>query len=321
MSGSEFPIIGGNGSAAENNERVGLTGFSTPTPSADIVETTTQTFKNDVIAASQEKPVIVDFWAPWCGPCKQLTPLLEAAVKAAKGKVKLAKMNIDQHPAIAGQLGIQSIPAVIAFKDGQPIDGFMGALPQSEISAFIDRLGGNATAPGVTEALSEADAMRAAGDIARAAELYGAALSADPDNPKAIAGLAQVHITAGNLENARHLINGAPDSAMRDPAIASARAALELAERSADLDDLADLLEAVNSNPADHAARFELALGLSARGKKREAVEELLQILKQDRAWEDGKARTQLLQFFDAWGGKDPATQRGRRQLSALLFS
>ena len=203
-----------------------------------IKDTTTNSFRQDVIAESMQQPVLVDFWAPWCGPCKQLTPVIEKAVKAAGGKVKLVKMNIDEHPQIAGQLGIQSIPAVYAFSGGQPVDGFMGALPESQVKAFIERLVGPVGPGAVEELLAEADGLAEAGDVAGAAELYGAVLSEEPDNVAAIAALSKLHLQLGDLDGARRFLDMAPADKAKDPAIAGARAALELADQASSLGDL-----------------------------------------------------------------------------------
>jgi putative thioredoxin len=291
-------------------------------PPDDLVkDTTTAGFRQDVIAESMQQPVLVDFWAPWCGPCKQLTPVLEKAVKAAAGKVKLVKMNIDEHPQIAGQLGVQSIPAVFAFQRGQPVDGFMGALSESQVKSFIERLVGPVGPGEVDELLADAADRAAAGDAAGAAELYAAVLADEPDNVPAIAGLAKVHVELGDLEGARHFLTMTPKGKENAPEIAGARAAIEIAEQAAAVGDLGALERQVAANPDDLQARFDLALGLNALGKREEAADGLLAIVKRDRTWNEDGARKQLVQFFDAWGPTDPATLGGRRKLSSLLFS
>lgn len=286
-----------------------------------IKDTTTQGFRQDVVAESMNQPVLVDFWAPWCGPCKQLTPVIEKAVKAAGGKVKLVKMNIDEHPAIPGQLGIQSIPAVIAFQRGQPIDGFMGALPESQVKAFIEKLVGP-VGPGATEELIQAaQAAAEAGDAGGASELYANVLAAEPENVAALAGLARLHLDMGDLDGAKGILTGAPEAKANDPALAAVRAAIELAEQAASLGDTAELEARIAANPKDHQARFDLALALNARDRREEAVDHLIAIIKADRGWNDDGARKQLLQFFEAWGPMDEHSIAGRRKLSALLFS
>jgi putative thioredoxin len=291
-------------------------------PAGDLIkDTTTQAFRQDVMAESMKQPVLVDFWAPWCGPCKQLTPVIEKAVKAAGGKVKLVKMNIDEHPQIAGQLGIQSIPAVIAFQRGQPVDGFMGALPESQVKGFIERLVGPVGPSAAEDLLAEADALAAEGDAAGAAELYAAVLSQDPENIAAVAALAKLHVDLGDLEGARRVLAMAPAAKANDPAVAGARAAIELAEQAASLGDLADLQRRVEADPLDHQARFDLAVGLAARGRRQDAVDHLLEIVRRDRTWNEDGARKQLVQFFEAWGPTDEMTVAGRRRLSSLLFA
>ncbi|ESR23912.1 thioredoxin [Lutibaculum baratangense] len=288
-----------------------------------IKDTTTQGFMADVVEASQQVPVLVDFWAPWCGPCKQLTPLLEKVVREAKGKVKLVKMNIDEHPAVAQQMGVQSIPAVFAFVDGRPVDGFMGALPESQLKQFIDRLAGpdgGAEDP-EAQALEMADAALEAGDLQQAAAAYGAVLQANRENLAALGGLAKTLVRAGELDRARQTLDTVPADKQGDAAIASARAELDLAEQAASLGDLSELANRIEANPEDHEARFELALALNAHGDRGDAVNHLIEIVRRDRAWNDDGARKQLLQFFEAWGPKDPATLSGRRKLSSVLFS
>jgi len=282
-----------------------------------VKETTTATFREDVLTDSLRQPVLVDFWAPWCGPCKQLTPVIEKVVKSAGGKVKLVKMNIDEHPQIAGQLGIKSIPAVIAFQRGQPIDGFMGALPESQVKQFVERLIGPLDAG--DEEFAEAEAALKAGDVEAAADIYRALLEEDPAEPRALGGLAQALVALGEMEAARQLLDSAP--AGNHTAISAARAALELAEQASNVGDLAGLEAALAKNHGDHQARFDLAVALNANGRRDEAANRLLEIIKADRNWNDDGARKQLVQFFEAWGPMDPATLAARRKLSTLLFS
>ena len=296
-----------------NGEAAGASGL--------IKDTTTQGFRQDVIAESMQQPVLVDFWAPWCGPCKQLTPVIEKAVKDAKGKVKLVKMNIDEHPQIAGQLGIQSIPAVIAFSQGQPVDGFMGAQPESQVKAFIEKLAGPSGAGEVEELVAAAQEALQAGDAAGASELFAGALQLDPANLGAIAGFAKLHLDTGDIEGAKGILAMAPADKAQEPAIAAIRAAIDLAEQAAALGDTAELEAKVAANPKDHHARFDLALALNARDRRDEAVDHLIAIIKADRGWNEDGARKQLLQFFEAWGPMDEASVAGRRKLSTLLFS
>jgi putative thioredoxin len=286
-----------------------------------IKDTTTQGFLKDVIEESKRQPVLVDFWAPWCGPCKQLTPVLEKAVGAAKGKVKLAKMNIDEHPAIPGQLGIQSIPAVIAFVNGQPADGFMGALPESQVLAFLERLTKDRIGGEAKDLLKAADAALAEGDAAGAAELYAELLAEDNGNIAALAGLTRCYVATGALDRARQTLALVPESKANDAAVVAARAALELAEQAKTLGPLSDLEQKVAANPLDHQARFDLALALNGKSRRLEALDHLIAIVKRDRKWNDDGARKQLVQFFDAWGPTDEATIEGRKRLSSILFS
>jgi putative thioredoxin len=291
------------------------------TDTADLVkDTTTQDFRQDVLMESMKQPVLVDFWAPWCGPCKQLTPVIEKVVKAAKGKVKLVKMNIDEHPQVAGQLGVQSIPAVFAFQKGQPVDGFMGALPESQLKNFIERLIGPMGAD-LGALLDEAKALLEAGDAAGAVELFAGILAEEPDNAEAMGGLIRAQIVGGALAQAEQMLARVPPEQTGHAAIAGARAQLELAKQVAALGDVSALRRSVEANPQDHQARFDLALALNAHGKREEAVEELITIIRKDRSWNEDGARKQLLQFFEAWGGQDDATVTGRRRLSATLFS
>jgi putative thioredoxin len=293
-----------------------------PAAAGDLIkDTTTATFRQDVLTESMRQPVLVDFWAPWCGPCKQLTPVIERVVTAAAGKVKLVKMNIDEHPQIAGQLGIQSIPAVIAFQRGQPVDGFMGALPEAQIKGFIERLVGPVGGGAAEELLKQAAALADEGDVAGAAELYAAVLAQDQENVAAIAALAKLHLDLQDLEGAKRFLAMAPKAKANNPAITAVRAAIDLAEQAASLGDLAELQHRVEADPLDHQARFDLAVGLAGKGRRQDAVDHLLEIVRRDRSWNEDGARKQLVQFFEAWGPKDETTVAGRRRLSSILFA
>jgi putative thioredoxin len=291
------------------------------TADVSVKDTTTQTFVKDVIEESKRQPVLVDFWAPWCGPCKQLGPVLEKAVRAAKGKVKLTKMNIDEHPAIPGQMGIQSIPAVIAFVNGQPADGFMGALPESQVIAFLERLTKDRIGGEAKDLLKAADTALAEGDAAGAAELYGLLLAEEADNVQALAGLVRCYVETGALDQARQTLAMVPEAKASDAAVAAARAALELAEQAKTLGPVTELEQKVAANPLDHQARFDLALALNGKSQRLDALEQLIAIVKRDRKWNDDGARKQLVQFFDAWGPTDEATIEGRKRLSSILFA
>jgi len=287
-----------------------------------VKDTTTQTFMQDVIEESRNQPVLVDFWAPWCGPCKQLGPLIEKVVTEAKGAVKLVKMNIDDHPAVAQQMGVQSIPAVFAFVDGRPVDGFMGALPESQIKEFISRIAGpSAEEQGLEQVLESAQAAFDEGDIAGAAEIYGAVLQEDRENVAAIAGLTRCLVASGELDRATQTLALVPPGKETDPLIAGAKAALELAEQTADLGDIGNLAHALETDPNDHQSRFDLALALNARGDREDAVNHLIEIIRRKRDWNEEAARKQLVQFFDVWGATDPMTIEARRKLSSVLFS
>jgi putative thioredoxin len=297
-------------------------GGTAPAPAADAVfDTTTQTFMKDVIEESRRQPVLVDFWAQWCGPCKQLTPILEKAVRAAKGKVKLAKMDIDKHPEIPGQMGIQSIPAVIAFVNGQPADGFMGALPESQITAFLERLLKDRIGGEEKDLLKAADDALTANDFTTAADLYAQVLAADNANVAALAGLARCYVGTGSIDQAKKTLALVPDAKRRDAAVAAAQAAIDLAEQAKSVGPVSDLEAKVAADPANHQARFDLAVALNAAGKREAAADHLIEIVKRDRKWNDDGARKQLVQFFEAWGPADEATVSGRRRLSSILFS
>ena len=285
-----------------------------------ITNTTTKDFLRDVIEASREVRVLVDFWAPWCGPCRQLTPILEKAVRAAKGAVRLVKLNIDEQPQIPGQMGVQSIPAVFAFQDGRPVDGFMGALPESRVNDFIARLIGDSAGDTAAD-LEAAEAALSAGDVNSAAQLFGEVLQKDRENAQALAGLAKCYIKTGDLVRAEQTLALVPPAKADSSPVASARAALELARKTPAAGDIETLRAKLAADPKDPQARFDLALALSAKGDRSGALDELLAVVAKNRGWNDDAARKQLLQLFDAWGPADPSTIAGRQRLSSLLFA
>ena len=295
-----------------------------------IKDSTDRAFKADVIDASLEAPVLVDFWAPWCGPCRALTPNIEKVVNEKGGKIRLVKINIDENPQIASQLGVQSIPNVFAFAGGRPVDMFLGNLPESEVRKFADRViaaaGPGRPAAGSIEeeiknALAAAKEALTAGDLNTAAQVFGMVLQHQPENAEAILGMARVYLKAGEAQQAQAIFDTVPADARKGADYVSLGAELKLLTEAAELSETAELEQAVAQNPDDHQARYDLALAFNAEGKRVEAAEQLVALMKRDRTWADDGARKKLLEFFEAWGAKDPATLKGRRLLSALLFS
>lgn len=328
MSGTDNPY-GGPYGASMGGQMTASASFgggqqAAPQAGSHIKDTTTANFSKDVMDESRRQPVLVDFWAPWCGPCKQLTPALEKVVNEAGGRVKLVKLNIDDHPAIPGQLGIQSIPAIVAFVDGRPVDGFMGAVPESQIREFIDKIAGPATDDQQAEidaALAEAKQLLEAGDHQSAAQLFGAVMQADPENAAAVAGIAECMIAMGQYERASELLSSLPEELAKDAAIQAASKKLAQYEEARKLGDPAALQQALELNADDHASRLKLAKIYNVQGKRDEAADELLTIMRKDRTFEDDAARKQLVEFFEIWGFKDPASVSARRKLSSILFS
>ncbi|MFC4668978.1 thioredoxin [Seohaeicola nanhaiensis] len=293
---------------------------------ADLIKDTTEaTFMADVIDTSQEVPVVVDFWAPWCGPCKTLGPMLEDAVRAAKGAVRMVKVNVDEAQNIAGQLRIQSIPTVYAFHKGQPIDGFQGAVPASEVKAFIDRVAkaGGGAAPGeeLAEAIAAAEAMLEEGAAVDAAETFAAILGEEPENPAAYGGLVRAHVALGELDKAEAILNGAPARISKTAELEAAHAQIALARQASNAGPVSELRARVEADPADLQARFDLALALHASGQVGEAVDQLLDLFRRDREWNDGAAKAQLFTIFDALKPNDPVVLAGRRKLSSMIFA
>lgn len=324
MSGSDNPYGGGAyGGQLTGSAQFG--GAAAPAASGSYIkDTSTAAFAADVIDESRRQPVLVDFWAPWCGPCKQLTPVLERVINEAQGRVKLVKLNIDDHPAIPGQMGIQSIPAVVAFVDGRPVDGFMGAVPETQLRQFIDKVAGPAGADQAAEieaVLAEAEGLLASGSVQEAAQLYGAVLQADPENAKAAAGMIRCMIEIGDVARASQVLASLPPELAGDPAVQAVAKRLEQFEEARKLGDPVALEHELSLHPDNHETRMKLAKIRNAEGKREEAAEHLLMIMRKDRTFEDDGARRQLLEFFEAWGPKDPATASARRRMSSILFA
>jgi len=301
---------------------LGLTGSAGTAPAKNewVRDVSERDFMAEVVERSREVPVIVDFWAPWCGPCKTLGPALEAAVAAAKGKVVMAKVNVDENQMIASQLRVQSIPTVFAFWQGQPVDAFQGALPNSEIKAFVDKLSALAGDGGLAEAIEAAETMLAEGAAVDAAETFAAILGEEPENAEAFGGLVRSHIALGNLDQAEGFLTAAPAKIASAAPVEAARAQLALARQAENAGPVTDLLARVEADPSDHQARYDLALALHAAGRVEEAVEQLLDLFRRDREWNEGAAKAQLLTIFDALKPTDPIVLKGRRKLSSMIF-
>lgn len=302
-----------------------LGGGANAAGAGDLVKDITEAeFMTEVVEASMKTPIIVDFWAPWCGPCKTLGPMLEEAVTAAKGAVKMIKVNVDEAQMIAGQLQIQSIPTVYAFWQGQPVDGFQGALPQSEIKAFVQRVveaGGGDASGGLDDAVAAAEEMLEQGATEDAAQTFAAILEEEPNHAGAYGGLVRAHLAAGELDQAEAVLNGAPAEIASSPELEAAHAQLELAKQAADAGPVAELTSAVEADPENHQARFDLAQALHANGDAEGAVDQLLELFRRDREWNDGAAKAQLFTIFDALKANDPVVLNGRRKLSSMIFA
>ena len=301
-----------------------MLGFEQNTDGSLVKEVSEATFMQDVVEASKERPVIVDFWAPWCGPCKTLGPQLEEAVKAANGAVTMAKVNVDENQAIAGQMQVQSIPTVFAFSNGQPVDGFQGAVPASEIKAFVDRVvaaNGGEVESGLDSAVASAEQMLDDGDFEAAIETFSAILEEDANNIKSYIGLIKCHIAVGDLDQAEAILNGIPLEISQSPEIEAVHAQIELAKQARDAGPINELALLVEKNPDDNDARFKLAQALHGAGQVEDAVEQLLELFKRDREWNDGAAKAQLFTIFEALEPNNEIVLNGRRKLSSLIFA
>lgn len=297
-------------------------GSTNATATGEVIkDSSTNTFMADVIDASKQQTVIVDFWAPWCQPCKQLTPKLEALVNSYGGKLRLVKINVDENQAIAAQLRVQSLPTVMAFKDGRPVDGFSGAQPESALKEFAERVVGKDEHEQIAEVVASAEAALSEGDLQGAAEAFAAVLQVDQENVDALAGLASCYLKSGDHARAEQTIELVPPAKRSSAKVESIRAALDLAKMAENAEPVGDLEGRLEANPDDHQARIDLALALAAKGDKIGAVDQLMDAIKRDRTWNEDAARKQLIQLFDAWGPKDPASVDGRRRLSSVLFS
>ncbi len=293
-----------------------------PAGAPAVIEGSDATFMKDVVEASREAAIVVDFWAPWCGPCKTLGPLLEQAVAATRGRVRLVKIDVDKHQMVAGQLRVQSIPAVFAFVNGQPVDGFMGAVSPGEIKAFVERLAKDSpSGDPIADALTAAEEMLETGAAADAAEVFAAVLAEAPETARAVGGLARAYLALGDLARAEAVLDAAPKAIVADASIQAARAQLDLARAAEGVGETADLRARLDRDPADHEARLDLATALMAKGDAGAAIDELLELFRRDREWNDGAAKAQLVKIFDSLGPKDPLAAKGRRRLSSMIFA